>query len=66
MLSAAAIIYGTEFNPVIVLKAISYFSDPALAALPMGMKSDLATAVRSVDVKSLPVLSALRLKRLRA
>ena len=60
MLAAATIIYGTEFNPVIALKAVSYFSDPALAALPKGIKSDLAAAVRSVDVKHLPVLTALR------
>jgi len=33
MLAAAAIIYGTEFSPLLSLKALAYHDDPALAEL---------------------------------
>ena len=62
MLSAAAIIYGDEFNPLIALKAISYHDDPALADLPAGMRTDLIAAVRSVDLEHLPAIEAVKLR----
>ena len=60
MLSAAAIIYGDQFNPLITLKAISYHDDPALTDLPRAMRRDLIAAVRGVDVSRLPTLDAVR------
>lgn len=60
MLAAASVIYGTEFNPLLSLKAISYHDDAALRELPMGVRRDLALAVRGVDLARLPSLSAVR------
>jgi hypothetical protein len=60
MLSAAAVIYGAEFNPLISLKAISYHADLDLNDFPASMRRDLVTAVRKVDVTSLPAIDALR------
>lgn len=37
MLAAAACIYGTQFNPLLSLKAMAYHEDSALAELPKGM-----------------------------
>ncbi len=37
MLSAASVIYGEQFNPLISLKAITYHEDHSLAELPLSM-----------------------------
>ena len=60
MLSAAALIYGAQFNPLIALKAISFHDEPGLSDLPVAMRRDLALAVRNVDVAHLPNLAAVR------
>jgi hypothetical protein len=60
MLAAASIIYGTEFSPLLSLKALAYHEDAALAALPADVRRDLITAVRAVDPHHLPVLAAVR------
>lgn len=60
MLAAAAIIYGTEFNPLLSLKAISYHGDRSLAALPAEVRRDLVAAVRATDPLHLPVLDFVR------
>ena len=65
MLSAASIIYGEGFNPLISLKAISYHDDPALDALSRAMRDDLVSAVRGVDPANLPVLNTVRPRTLR-
>jgi Nucleotidyl transferase AbiEii toxin, Type IV TA system len=57
MLSAAKIIYGEDFNPLIALKAISYHDDATLASLPESLRRDLVAAVRQVDLQALPELS---------
>lgn len=62
MLSAAGIIYGEAFSPLLALKAISYHDDPALAALPMAIRRDLTASVRRVDLQRLPTLSAVRFR----
>jgi Nucleotidyl transferase AbiEii toxin, Type IV TA system len=59
MLSAAKIIYGEDFNPLIALKAISYHDDAALASLPESLRRDLVAAVRDVDLNALPELNAI-------
>lgn len=62
MLSAAAIIYGEQFNPLISLKAITYHQDHSLAELPLSMRSDLVKAAKQVKVDKLPILSGVRAK----
>ena len=60
MLAAAATIYGSQFNPLISLKAISYHHDPALAELSQQVRRDLIAAVKSTDPAHLPTLKAVR------
>lgn len=60
MLAAAAIIYGSEFNPLLSLKAISYHDDPSLTDLPLDIRHALIAAVRATDPCNLPVLNAVR------
>jgi len=54
MLSAGAVIYGTEFNPLIALKALTHYGDPALAELPPGIRKNLLAAARQVNLEQLP------------
>ena len=55
VLSAGAVIYGRKFNPLITLKALSYFDD--VPTLPGEVRARLARAVKAVDVTRLPVLT---------
>jgi hypothetical protein len=64
MLAAGAIIYGTQFNPLLSLKAISYHDDVALAELPQNVRRDLIAAVKSTNAEKLPVLNAIRARKL--
>lgn len=54
-LAAGAVVYGRGFNPLITLKALSYFDD--VPALPTTVRARLAAAVAAVDVTRLPVLT---------
>jgi hypothetical protein len=56
-LSAAQFIYGPSFNPQITLKALSYFDDGDLQALPEDMKSRIVRAVAATDLSQLPALT---------
>jgi hypothetical protein len=60
MLAAAAAIYGSQFNPLISLKAISYHDDPSLAGLPQLVRRDLIAAVKATDLANLPALDVVR------
>jgi hypothetical protein len=60
MLAAATIIYGTEFSPLLSLKALAYHDDPALARLSREVRRDLVTAVSAVDPHHLPPLTSVR------
>ena len=60
MLTAAAIIYGAQFNPLLSLKALAYFDDLALAELPAAARQDLVAAVTATDPRHLPVLTAIK------
>jgi hypothetical protein len=60
MLAAALIIYGTEFKPLLSLKALAYYGEPALAELPANVRNDLVAGVRAVDTAHLPVVAAVR------
>ena len=55
-LSAAQLIYGQVFSAQNALKALSYFGEPQLQALPEEMKYRLINAVRAVDLDHLPDL----------
>ena len=53
-LSAGQAIYGSQFNPLISLKALSYFGDVNLQSLPAQSRSLIVDAVRRVDLQRLP------------
>lgn len=53
-LAAAQKLYGSSFNPEITLKALSYFDDGDLRALPEEVKDRLVVAAREVDLEQLP------------
>jgi Nucleotidyl transferase AbiEii toxin, Type IV TA system len=57
-LAGAREIYGSQFNPQITLKALSYFDDGDLPRLPQRLKDRLAHAVSAVDLGRLPVVAA--------
>ena len=60
ILAAATVIYGSQFSPLLSLKAISYHDDPSLAELPNDVRRELIEAVRTTDPAKLPVLNAMR------
>jgi Nucleotidyl transferase AbiEii toxin, Type IV TA system len=55
VLAAGAVVYGRSFNPLITLKALSYFDD--VSALPAEVQDQLRAAVEAVDPVRLPVLT---------
>jgi hypothetical protein len=57
-LASARAIYGSQFNPQITLKALSYFDDGDLPRLPQSLKDRLARAVGAVDLGHLPFVAA--------
>lgn len=58
ILAAGRIVYGRSFNPMITLKALSYFDDvPSLGGT---VKARLGAAVASVDATQLPALTAFK------
>jgi hypothetical protein len=60
MLASAGIIYGSEFNPLLALKALAYHEDRALAGLSAGVGRDLAEAARRTDPRRLPRLTVVK------
>ncbi len=55
VLAAGMVVYGRKFNPLITLKALSYFDD--LPPLPSELRARLSKAVAAVDVTRLPALT---------
>ena len=55
ILAAGGVVYGRQFNPLITLKALTFFDD--VPALPMEKRALLDRAVKTVDVAKLPVLT---------
>jgi hypothetical protein len=55
VLAAGAVVYGRSFNPLIILKALSYFDD--VPTLPGDVRERLRAAVEAVDPTRLPVLT---------
>ena len=58
-LGAARAVYGSSFNPLLSLKALSYFADGDLSSLSDAIRSRLSEAVRKVDPNRLPEIQAL-------
>ena len=56
-LAAARAVYGASFNPMVSLKALTYFGDGDLSRLTPAMQERLIRAVRGVDPQRLPTLS---------
>lgn len=56
-LAAAQAIHGPAFNPMVTLKALSYFGDGDLARLSPAMQKTLLAAVKRLDLANLPVLT---------
>ena len=54
-LAAGRVIYGLSFNPIITLKALSFFDD--VSALPADVRRRLTAAVEAVDPAGLPALT---------
>jgi hypothetical protein len=54
-LAAGRIVYGRSFNPMISLKALSFFED--LPTLPAEVRQRLSAAVEAVDPTRLPVIT---------
>jgi hypothetical protein len=53
-LGAARAVYGTVFNPLLSLKALSYFGDGDLGSLPESVRASLTDAVTRIDPNELP------------
>jgi len=58
-LGAALAVYGSSFNPLLSLKALSYFADGDLSSLSDAVRLRLSEAVRKVDPNRLPAIQAL-------
>lgn len=54
VLAAGAAVYGRSFNPLLTLKALSYFDD--VPTLPTDVRERLRRAVAAVDLANLPTL----------
>jgi hypothetical protein len=63
MLAAAEVIYGSQFRPLVALKALAYHDDLALTRLSPAIRRDLAGALKAVDPLSLPTLRPFRRRR---
>jgi len=59
VLGAAVAVYGGGFNPLLSLKALSYFADGDLSSLSKELRSRLTGAVARVDPDDLPEVEAL-------
>lgn len=55
VLAAGAVVYGRSFNPLLTLKALSYFDD--VPSLPADVAERLRRAVAAVDPANLPALT---------
>jgi len=54
-LAAGHVVYGRSFNPLITLKALSFFDD--VPKLPSEVKERLHAAVQAIDATKLPILT---------
>jgi hypothetical protein len=66
MLASAKVIYGSQFNPLLALKALAYLEDRALAELSTDMRRDLIAAIKATELPDLPALTAVKTRVERA
>ena len=59
-LGAAQAVMGPPFNPMLSLKALTFFGDGDLETVPQDVRQRLAQAVNAVDLDNVPTLSAKR------
>ncbi|MDE2943179.1 MAG: nucleotidyl transferase AbiEii/AbiGii toxin family protein [Gemmatimonadota bacterium] len=57
-LGAATAVHGDRFNPVLTLKALTFFDDGDLSEVPAEVRDRLAAAVRGVNLEGLPSFPA--------
>ena len=55
-LGAAGAVFGPGFNPLLTLKALTFYGEGDLHEVPNGVRRNLAKAVAAIDPGSLPVL----------
>ena len=53
-LGAANSVYGADFNPLLTLKALTYFEEGDLDKVPNEVRHNLAAAVAAVNLDNLP------------
>ena len=53
-LGAAGAVYGSGFNPLLTLKALTYYAEGDLDTVPNPVRDRLAAAVAAVDLKRMP------------
>ena len=53
-LGAATAVHGDRFNPILTLKALTFFDDGDLSEVPTVVRDRLASAVRGVNLEGLP------------
>lgn len=59
-LGAAKAVYGASFNPLLTLKALTFFGDGDLHRVPGDVRRRLAAAVQGVDLDHIPSLRSQR------
>ncbi len=59
-LGAAMAVYGPKFQPLLTLKALSFYGDGDLACVPNDMRKRLNHAIRAVDLHAFPVFETLQ------
>jgi len=57
-LGAARAVYGSVFNPIAALKALTYFEDGNLPSLSTSVKELLRTAAQKSALESIPLVTA--------
>ena len=56
MLSAATYLFGAQFNPILTLKALTYFEEGNVPMLPQDARNRLRMHVREAHGRDLPPL----------
>ena len=56
-LAAAQGIYGSQYNPVITLKSLSYFKDGNVSELSSEIQTDLIQAIRDIKIENIPQIT---------
>ena len=58
MLGAAAAVYGKSFNPLLTLKALTYYGDGDLVEVPPPVRARLMRSATEIDLKEIPRFEA--------